>query len=144
MHWLIWVFIAVFFGVSYRIGYKLLSGFPNPLLNVSIISLIASLVCFVLYLCREQSSAAFHVPEWRLLWPLVIVGIALAGLEISVMMIYRSGGPLSIAQSMSSSLVGIIIFAIGVIAFKDQLNMEQIIGFALGLSGVTLMTYSSR
>lgn len=144
MYWLAWVFIAVFFGVTYRLGYKLLSGHMTPLFNVSIVTLVACVVCFSLYLWREHGQATLDDLSLKTAVLLVFVGFALAGLEVSIMMIYKSGGPLSIAQSLGSSMVGVVVFAIGLVFFKDQLNWGQILGFVLGLSGITLMTYYSR
>jgi drug/metabolite transporter (DMT)-like permease len=143
MHWLFWVFTSVFFGISYRLGYKLVSGNSSPLLNVAVITMTASLICFVLYYLKDYPKSSDTLINLKNLWPLLIVGVVMAGLEVSIMMIYRSGGPVSISQSLASSMVGIIIFAIGLIFFKEQLNTGQIIGFALGLAGITTLTYYS-
>lgn len=144
MHWLFWVFMGVVLGTSYRLGYKLVSDKFSPLFNVATITFIASLICFALYLWKENSKFALSDIDIKSLWPLLIVGIIVAGLEISIMMIYKSGGPLSIAQTLTSSLVGVFVFAIGLIFFKEELNTGQTVGFILALSGISLMTYYSR
>ncbi|HIF24769.1 MAG TPA: hypothetical protein EYG18_01590 [Micavibrio sp.] len=143
MHWLIWVFIAVSFSSAYRLGYKMLSGEFTALFNVAVITLIASLTCFMLYFLREHNATSFENLSAKSIAPLILVGIVLAGLEVSIMMIYRVGGPLSISQSLASSMTGIIIFGVGVLCFKDQLNWGQITGFFLSLTGVSLLTYYS-
>jgi drug/metabolite transporter (DMT)-like permease len=143
MHWLIWVFIAVSFSTAYRLGYKLLSGEFTALFNVAVITLVASIVCFILYFIREHNMAAFGTLSLKSIVPLAVVGVILAGLEVSIMMIYRAGGPLSISQTLASSMTGIIVFGIGVLWFKDHLNAGQIAGFFLGLTGISLLTYYS-
>lgn len=143
MHWLTWVFTGVFFGVSYRLGYKLISNQFPPLLSAAIVTLVASLTCFAIYFVQTQMQQTLTTPPLKTLWPLLLVGFVLAGLEVSIIMLYHAGGPLSIAQSMASSTVGIIVFVIGIAFFKESLNTGQLIGFLLSLSGITLLTYYS-
>ncbi|PIZ30592.1 MAG: hypothetical protein COY40_04295 [Alphaproteobacteria bacterium CG_4_10_14_0_8_um_filter_53_9] len=143
MHWLTWVFTGIFFGVSYRLGYKLISNQFPPILSAAIVTLVASLTCFVIYFIQTNMHSTIVTPPLKTLWPLLLVGLILAGLEVSIIMLYHAGGPLSIAQSMASSAVGIIVFIIGITFFKESLNTGQLIGFVLGLSGITLLTYYS-
>ena len=143
MHWLYWVYISVFFGVSYRIGYKLISDKFSPLFNASIITFIASMTCLALYLWQDYSKNGAHDLTLKSLLPLLFLGLILGGLELSILMIYRSGGPVSIAQSLASGTVGLIVFAIGLSFFKDQLNTGQILGFLLGITGTCMMIYYS-
>lgn len=144
MHWLYWVYISIFFSVSYRIGYKLISDKFSPLFNAAIITFIASIVCLTLYLWQDYSKNGAHELTIKAMMPLLALGVILGGLELSILMIYRSGGPVSIAQALASGTVGIIVFSIGLLYFKDQLNLGQIIGFILGIIGTCMMIYYSK
>ena len=142
MHWLVWVFIGSFFGVSYRLGYKLISTQFPPILSASVVTLVASILCFSIYF-YQYNYQDVPFPSPKTLWPLFLIGITLAGLEVSIIMLYHSGGPLSIAQALASSTVGIIVFTIGYFYFKDNINTGQLIGLTLGLTGTALLTYYS-
>lgn len=144
MHWLFWVMCAVFFGVAYRLGYKLVSDKFPALLSVSLIMFIVSVISFGMFFLFPESNALPLSGNLRHYWPLVVVGFFVAGLEVSVMMIYRSGGPLSIAQSLSANIGAIAVFIIGAMVFREHTNVGQTVGFLLGLIGVTLMAYYSR
>ncbi|MDD9911533.1 MAG: EamA family transporter [Alphaproteobacteria bacterium] len=144
MHWLFWVFSCVIFGIGYRLGYKLVSTKFSPLFNVAVITLVVSLLCFTLYFLRDYGKGDTPALTVKELWPLITIGVIMAGLEVSWMMLYKSGGPISISHTIPTSMVGIAMFTIGIFFFKEQLNMGQIIGFVLGLSGVSIMTYASR
>ncbi len=144
MHWLSWVFIGTFFGVSYRLSYKLISGHFTPLFNVAFISLFASLICFALFFMRDYQKIELASISLKSFAALIFIGVIVAGLEISIMMIYKSGGPLSVAQSLASVLIGLSCFAIGLLWFKEALNMGQIIGFFISILGAGVLTYYSR
>ena len=143
MHWLFWVSLSIFFGVGYRVGYKAVSDDFAPLFAVGVISLVSSLVSLGLHYCIDRPKVVKHVLKPKTLLLLLVVGIFTAGLEVSNMMMYKAGGLVSIAQVLSSNMVSIIIFTIGIFAFRERLNAGQSIGFFIGLIGVTLMTYHS-
>ena len=144
MHWLFWVMCAVFFGVAYRLGYKLISDKFPALLSVSLIMFVVSVISFgTFFLMPEKNGVPFSDNLYHY-WPLVVVGVFVAGLEVSIMMIYRSGGPLSIAQSLAGNTIGIVVLIIGVLVFREDVTVGQAIGFFLGLLGVTLMAYYSK
>lgn len=144
MHWLSWVFIGTFFGISYRLSYKLISGHFTPLFNVAFISLFVSLICFTLFFLRDYQKIDVASISLKSLAILALIGVIVAGLEISIMMIYKSGGPISVAQSLASVLIGLSCFAIGLLWFKETLNMGQIIGFFVSILGAGILTYYSR
>lgn len=141
MTWLFWVFSAVAFAVGYRLSYKLLSDKLPPLLSVSIVMFIVSMLSFTLY--YWQSSGETPAPEANL-WPLITVGVIVAGLEVSIMMIYRAGGPVSIAQSLASNVISLLVLFFGIFYFAEELNSGQTFGFWLALIGVSLMTFFSH
>lgn len=143
MHWLFWVFISTFFGVGYRVGYKAVSDDFAPLFAVGVITLVASLLSLGLHYWLDRQKAVKPVLERRTLLHLLVVGVFTAGLSISNMMMYSAGGLVSIAQVLSSSMVIIIVFAIGIFAFREKLNVGQVVGFFVGLIGIILMTYHS-
>ena len=145
MHWLLWACIGVGFGLSYRLGYKLVSGVYHPLFAVGAIALIASAITFFLFVLlekRKTTEAKFRASRLIFLF-IPVVAIFTAGLEISIMMMYHAGGLFSIAQLLSSSLVGLLVFLVGFVFFNERLNPGQVIGFFVGTIGVALMTYAS-
>ncbi len=144
MHWLAWVFIGTFFGISYRVSYKLISDQFSPLFNVSVISLCVSALCFLGFLMHDYHKTDLSGFNLKSLIAFLLIAIIVAGLEISIMMIYKSGGPLSVAQSLASAMIGCGAFAIGILYFKDSLNIGQIIGFVTSLIGICILTFSSR
>ncbi|MFZ2620636.1 MAG: EamA family transporter [Alphaproteobacteria bacterium] len=142
-HWLFWVFLSSAFGVAYHVSYKLVSGKFPPLLIAAISALVASIICGTLYSLMENKSEVMFPKTFSTLWPLLLMGFILAGLEITVLMIYKSGGPISLAQAMGSGTAVMITFTLGVFLFKEPLHLGQILGFFCTLTGVSLMTYFS-
>lgn len=67
-------------------------------MSVSIITLVASLIGFIVYFVKNSQKLTAMPENITSVWPLVLVGIVMAGLEILIMMIYRSGGqqPISV------------------------------------------------
>lgn len=143
MYWLFWVSLSTFFGVGYRVGYKAVSDDFSPLFAVGVITLVAGLISLGLHYWIDRPKVVKRVLKPRTLFLLLMVGIFTAGLSISNMMMYHAGGLVSIAQVLSSSMVSIIIFAIGLFAFREKLNVGQGLGFFIGLIGIILMTYYS-
>lgn len=144
MHCLFWVMCAVLFGVAYRLGYKLVADKFPALLSASLIMLVVSIISFGMFFLMAEDNAILHTGNLYHYWPLVVVGVFVTGLEASVLMVYRSGGPLSIVQSLAANIVGIIVLIIGVVVFREHINPGQTVGFFLALAGVILMTYHSK
>lgn len=145
MHWLVWLFIGVLFGVSYRVGYKVVSGIYPPLFSIGVICLVACAVTLTAYFLLEKERPALKSISFnpRLALLLLMAGVFTAGLEVANMMMYHTGGLLSIAQVLASSITSLIVFMIGLSFFREKLNAGQIMGFFLGLAGAALMTYAS-
>ena len=151
MHWLAWVLFSVFFSVGYRLSYKFISDKLSPLLAVSLIMFLVSLISlglfFILLWGQGEASAFKNLPDMLSLqsvWPLFVVGCVVAGLEVSILMVYRVGGPVSIAQSLMSNTTSVMVFFGGILIFEERLNTVQCIGFLFAIVGVSLMSFFSR
>ncbi len=131
--------ITVISTVSYHFIQKSTPTNVNPLMSLFVTYLIAAGLCVIsyplFYKGRLVASEFQHLN-----WTSVALGIAIFGIELGFLFAYRLGGNLSTTNLLSSSLVVLLLFPIGIIVFKDHVTLSKLIGALFCLVGITMLT----
>ena len=101
--------------------------------------LVASLACLAAYPILTPSTSlvtAFATVPWHAL----AMGVAIACCEIGVLLAYRAGWNLGLLPLSVTVCSTILLAAIGLIAFRETLSMEKVIGVLLCMGGLILIT----
>ena len=61
------------------------------------------------------------------------------GLELGFLLVYRSGWKVSIAALFSNALVTVLLIPVGMLIFKEQLDLKKALGIALASVGLWLI-----
>lgn len=73
-------------------------------------------------------------------WAAWLLAVSVAGIELGVYAMYRSGWPLSTASLTSQSIAVGLLAIIGVLAFGEHLNVGRLSGLVLCAVGAVLLT----
>jgi hypothetical protein len=115
------IFFVVASGVSYQILQKRIAPQANPALSLGIsylVSLFATAALFIAFPLRKPLDLAL-----RDLRPSsYLLGLPIVGVELGVLMMYRSGGELSFSPALTSTAMTLCLVLIGVIAFKESMT----------------------
>lgn len=72
-------------------------------------------------------------------WNAVAMGVAIAACEIGILLTYRAGWPVGTTAVLTSALMTVVLFPVGVMAFGEALNLQRMGGLALTLAGLYLL-----
>ena len=124
--------------LAYQVSQKLL---PNlsPWHLLSVVYGLALIVCL--------GFALFEVKEKPLLeglrgmtWPVLLLAASVVGIELAWILAVRAGGQISLTGLIANISVAMLAIPIGVYFFKEKLNTTNLIGVALCLIGLVLVS----
>lgn len=75
-------------------------------------------------------------------WPVVVLGLALVGIESGVLMTYHAGVNISTLPLLSNGLVMACLVPMGVLFFREHLTLHTVIGLLLIVSGIWFISTS--
>lgn len=129
------IFIIILSCVSYQILQKKIPGNINPAVTLIItyaVALVASFLLFLIYPLKKSIIAAFG--EVNLVS--YLLGISIIGIELGYLLIYRSGGKVSLAYTLVSAIIIIVLTLSGIFLFHENINLQKIVGLVLCMIGM--------
>lgn len=134
--------IAVLSMIAYQVFTKKIPTDINPVVSVIGVYLVGLLLTCAL--------VPFFVPRGELIlnaqkigWAQIAIGVAIVGIEIGFLLMYRHGWSLSTGYIMTSVAVNIALMFIGVLFFREQLTPVNLLGLLLCIVGVAMVGYKA-
>jgi len=124
--------------IAYQIFQKNISGNINPIVSVIITYAIALVFSFLLLFIFPVKNG-FLMEIQKANYASYFVGIAIIGIEIGFLIVYRNGWKFSSAMPFSSSISIVVLTLIGFFFFKEHLNFTKIVGITLCVTGIFLL-----
>lgn len=69
-------------------------------------------------------------------WTSFVLGIAIVGLEVGFIQMYRVGWNISIGSLVANIVLAIVLILVGLLMYKENISVNQIIGICLCISGL--------
>jgi multidrug transporter EmrE-like cation transporter len=134
-----WLTLAIVATVGYHLVLKLTPAGVNPLVSLMATYALVT-VCFGAVLLATQGG---HL-EWRaevrhLNWTAIALAVAIVGLDLGFLYLYRSGFEVSLGALVTQSAAALVLLAIGVAFFKEQLTIQNAVGLVFCLAGLWLV-----
>jgi drug/metabolite transporter (DMT)-like permease len=126
--------------VVYQVSQKSTDQNANPFIVVIMAYLIGIVACIGGYFLIPRQDDAL-VPMMRtVVWSALGIGLGAAAIEIGFMVAYRAGWNLSLLPVAVNVCGAVLLILIGLIAFRESLSTEKIIGIFLCIGGLILIT----
>jgi drug/metabolite transporter (DMT)-like permease len=128
--------------VSYNIAQKFLPAQLNPFAMLTIVYLLAGVVCFLFALFSNGKpeigaiSSAFRGTNWTI-W---LLAFAVVGIEVGYVFAFRAGWKASLLSITVQATALMALAPIGVWFFREKLSTINWFGLALCLVGLVLVT----
>jgi multidrug transporter EmrE-like cation transporter len=135
---MLWLGIAIAATVGYHVVIKLTPVGANPYLSLAVTYAITTVAFVSLYAAMPGSTpvrAAFS----ELNWTAVALAVAVVGLDLGFMMLYRGGFDVSLGQLITQSAGALILLLIGVAFLAEKLSLVNIGGILLCIVGLWLV-----
>jgi drug/metabolite transporter (DMT)-like permease len=124
--------------ICYQIFQKNIVSNIHPVVSV-IISYVIALICSIALLFVFPLKGGIIAELQKANYATYLVGVAIIGIEIGFLLVYRNGWKLSSALSVSSSISITTLAIIGFIFFKENITLPKILGIILCVSGIYLL-----
>jgi uncharacterized membrane protein len=72
-------------------------------------------------------------------WAVVVLGVAAACIELGFLLAYRAGWRISVAAVATNVTVTALLVPIGVLVFKDQISVKNVVGLSFCILGLVLV-----
>lgn len=133
-----WLSLAILCTVGYHLVLKLTPAGVNPLLSLMLTYGLVTLVFGAILLLSPGGL------EWRheirqLNWTALALAVAIVGLDLGFLFLYRSGFEVSLGALVTQSAAALILLVIGVAAFREKLSGANALGLVLCLVGLWLV-----
>lgn len=130
--------IAVASGIMYHITQKSINHEVNPLISLLITYAVAFGVTLVIYQ-MDNGKSSLVAEMQNLNWASFALGIAIVGLELGILLAYRSGWDIGKLSLFNNLLVALILIPVGIAVFKEHANIKTFVGIMVSLSGLYII-----
>jgi drug/metabolite transporter (DMT)-like permease len=135
MAWPMATIVASF--IVYHIAIKALRPDLHPLAFLIGVYLVALVTTIGLWIAFPNLGPT-GVRVGDMIW-VVLLGLALVGIEFGFLMAYRNGWSVSVAPTFSNVTLALIMAPVGMIFLKERLGWQGLSGLALCVLGLILM-----
>jgi uncharacterized membrane protein len=135
MAWPMATIVASF--IIYHIAIKALRPDLHPLaflIGVYVIALFLTIGLWIAFPALGPTGVQIGDMVW-----VVMLGIALVGIEFGFLMAYRNGWSVSVAPTFSNVTLALIMAPIGMVFLKEKLGWQGFLGLGLCVIGLILM-----
>ena len=133
------IIIMILGTTFYHIGQKSIPSEVSPVLSLAvnyITALFATLLLLPLYPLRTTGTDSLRNVNWAS----YAVGISIVGVELAVLLAYRTGWKISLVSVIGNTASALLLVFIGLIFFHEQLSGKNAAGIVLCLAGLALIT----
>ena len=135
---LAWLSLAIVCTVGYHLVLKLTPAGVNPLLSLLVTYALVTTL-FGAFLLAAPGEFAWRQEIRELNWTALALAVAIVGLDLGFLFLYRSGYAVSLGALVTQSAAALLLLGIGVAVFREKLTVANVAGLALCLVGLWLV-----
>ncbi len=110
----------------------------NPFASLVITYLVSALLAAVMCFATSRQGNILKAFE-ELNWTSVAFGFVLVALEAGWMYVYRAGWQVSVASIVQSTLLSLILIAVGFLLYREALTWNKVAGVLICLAGLVVI-----
>ena len=125
--------------VVYSLAQKFLPKDINPFMVLVVVYTIAGSISLGLaFSFRVVSLAEVSSTLGKLNWAVLMLGLAIVGIEFGYLMAFRSGWKISAVALVGNVMASLLLLPLGLMLLKEQIKIPNLIGIGLCLIGLVL------
>ena len=132
------VALAVGGMLFYHLAQKFIPKGINPFFAM-IIAYASGIVLLAICALAYPGKRSFADSVRESNWAVFVLGAAAACIEIGFLLAYRAGWKISVAAVATNVAVTAMLIPIGIIVFKDQLSLRNVVGLVFCVLGLVLV-----
>ena len=124
--------------VFYHLSQKSIPKEMNPYF-VTILAYLVGIVVCAICAFTYSGSRSFSESLRQSNWAVFILGAAAASIEVGFLLVYRAGWKISVAAVATNVVLTAMLVPIGLVFFKEQLSLRNILGLIFCVLGLVLV-----
>lgn len=128
--------LVVASSVGYQVGLKEVSDVGDPMASLMVTYLAAAVVSFVIYFFQSLGRESFLRGVLSVSLSAIGLGLAIVGIEVGTLFMYRAGWAVNVAFVVANSLIVAALLLTGFLLYKEKLTLRQLIGVGISLAGI--------
>lgn len=140
MNWnLIWpILIVILSNTFYNICMKSMPSDVNPFGALMVTYFTAAVISAIIFMFMVgPSNMVFELSKVN--WTSIILAIAIVGLEVGYVFVYRAGWAVSTASVVANIGLACVLLVVGYFLYKENVSPRQIMGIMLCMFGLVLI-----
>jgi len=133
-----WLSLAIACTVGYHLVLKLTPAGVNPLLSLLVTYAVVT-VLFGALLAASPGGFEWRQEIRQLNWTAIALAVAIVGLDLAFLFVYRSGFEVSLGALVTQSAAAMLLLVVGVAVFREKLSLANSAGIVLCLIGLWLV-----
>ena len=134
----IWpIALVVLSNVIYQICAKSVPNHVNPFASLTITYIVGAISSVVLYFLLGGGNLVKEIGKMN--WASYALGLAIIGLELGFLYVYKAGWQISTASIVQSSFLAVILIFVGMFLYNEALTWNKIIGVIVCLIGLVFI-----
>lgn len=133
------VALAVISNVLYHVGQRSVPRDFHPLASLLVnygVALVGTLALLPLVPSSKPLGASLR----SLNWASVLVGVAIVGVELAVLLAYRAGWNVGLLSITIGSALAVLLVPVGLLLFRERITPTNLAGIALCIFGLILIS----
>lgn len=132
------ILIVVAANTVYNISAKSTPPNINLFASLSVTYLIAMICSIIIYfVTSEKKHLLSELSEAN--WTTYALGIAIVGLEVGFLCVYRAGWKISLANLFSAITLACVLLIVGFLLYREALSPRQLLGMGVCAVGLVLI-----
>lgn len=131
--------LVVFSNTFYHIIAKFTPAKASPFLSLTVTYIIAAMLSFCAFLFTGERKSVLQEAT-NLNWTALALGVAIIGLELGNIYLYRAGWKISIGSLVANIALACVLLIVGLLLFKESISLRQVIGIIVCALGLVLVT----
>lgn len=132
------IIIIVISNIIYHTTTKNIPQEANSLLSLAITYLVSMIIAVLMYSITSKSNSIL-TDMHKINWTSYILGLAVVGVEIGYIYMYRVGWNISKGSLIASISLSILLIIIGILFYKEHIGLNQIVGMTCCIVGLIFL-----
>lgn len=136
---LIWpILIVILSNTFYNICMKAMPSDVNPFGALMVTYFVAAIISAVIFIYMVGPSNVCEEIS-KINWTSVILALAIVGLEVGYVFVYRAGWAVSTASVVANIGLACVLLLVGYFLYRENVSINQIVGIIVCMFGLVLI-----
>lgn len=110
----------------------------NPFGALMVTYLVAAIISAIIFVSVVGPSN-IGVGISKINWTSIVLALAIVGLEVGYVFVYRAGWSVSTASVVANIGLAIVLLAVGYLLYRENVSLNQILGIIVCMIGLVLI-----